>query len=189
MLNRIVLGLNLLALFVAVGERSNFNGGSLAWLASLPWFSFATEIWAITAAPTVSSDALLAAWLFITGLWALTTVSAWVLGRKNTEHQSSLQSTSLGASLASASAPAEPRVDPALRQSLPDDANQASSSSSTKGKGLTPGHDIPDPALGSLFDDLSRQVDAFTPEARAELAKVKNALAALAQKDSGAPNS
>jgi hypothetical protein len=39
-----------------------------------------------------------------------------------------------------------------------------------------------------LFDDLSRQVDAFTPEARAELAKVKNALAALAQKDSGTPN-
>ncbi|MGA1528041.1 MAG: hypothetical protein ACO33Y_08865, partial [Burkholderiaceae bacterium] len=97
MLNRIVLGLNLLALFVAVGERSNFNDGSLAWLASLPWFSFATEIWAITAAPTVSSDALLAAWLFITGLWALATVSAWMLGRKKAEHQSSLQSTSLGA--------------------------------------------------------------------------------------------
>jgi len=187
MLNRIVLGLNLLALFVAVGERSNFNDGSLAWLASLPWFSFATEIWAITAAPTVSSDALLAAWLFITGLWALTTVSAWVLGRKKAEHQSSLQSTSLGASLASA--PADPRVDPALRQGLSEGTNEASNSSSTKDKGSTPGHDIPDPALGSLFDDLSRQVDAFTPEARAELAKVKNALAALAQKDSSAPNS
>jgi len=187
MLNRIVLGLNLLALFVAVGERSNFNDGSLAWLASLPWFSFATEIWAITAAPTVSSDALLAAWLFITGLWALTTVSAWVLGRKKAEHQSSLQSTSLGASLASA--PADPRVDPALRQGLSEGTNEASNSSSTKDKGSTPGHDIPDPALGSLFDDLSRQVDAFTPEARAELAKVKNALAALAQKDSNAPNS
>jgi hypothetical protein len=187
MLNRIVLGLNLLALFVAVGERSNFNDGSLAWLASLPWFSFATEIWAITAAPTVSSDALLAAWLFITGLWALTTVSAWVLGRKKAEHQSSTQSTSLGASLASA--PADPRVDPALRQGLSEGTNEASNSSSTKDKGSTPGHDIPDPALGSLFDDLSRQVDAFTPEARAELAKVKNALAALAQKDSNAPNS
>ncbi|MGA0791289.1 MAG: hypothetical protein ACO3TB_00255 [Burkholderiaceae bacterium] len=187
MLNRIVLGLNLLALFVAVGERSNFNDGSLAWLASLPWFSFATEIWAITAAPTVSSDALLAAWLFITGLWALVTVSAWVLGRKKAEHQSSLQSTSLGASLASA--PADPRVDPALRQGLSEGTNEASNSSSTKDKGSTPGHDIPDPALGSLFDDLSRQVDAFTPEARAELAKVKNALAALAQKDSSAPNS
>jgi len=187
MLNRIVLGLNLLALFVAVGERSNFNDGSLAWLASLPWFSFATEIWAITAAPTVSSDALLAAWLFITGLWALTTVSAWVLGRKKAEHQSSLQSTSLGASLASA--PTDPRVDPALRQGLSEGTNEASNSSSTKDKGSTPGHDIPDPALGSLFDDLSRQVDAFTPEARAELAKVKNALAALAQKDSNAPNS
>ena len=187
MLNRIVLGLNLLALFVAVGERSNFNDGSLAWLASLPWFSFATEIWAITAAPTVSSDALLAAWLFITGLWALTTVSAWVLGRKKAEHQSSLQSTSLGASLASA--PADPRVDPALRQGLSEGTNEASNSSSTKDKGSIPGHDIPDPALGSLFDDLSRQVDAFTPEARAELAKVKNALAALAQKDSNAPNS
>ena len=187
MLNRIVLGLNLLALFVAVGERSNFNDGSLAWLASLPWFSFATEIWAITAAPTVSSDALLAAWLFITGLWALVTVSAWVLGRKKAEHQSSLQSTSLGASLASA--PADPRVDPALRQGLSEGTNEASNSSSTKDKGSIPGHDIPDPALGSLFDDLSRQVDAFTPEARAELAKVKNALAALAQKDSNAPNS
>ena len=187
MLNRIVLGLNLLALFVAVGERSNFNDGSLAWLASLPWFSFATEIWAITAAPTVSSDALLAAWLFITGLWALTTVSAWVLGRKKAEHQSSTQSTSLGASLASA--PTDPRVDPALRQGLSEGTNEASNSSSTKDKGSTPGHDIPDPALGSLFDDLSRQVDAFTPEARAELAKVKNALAALAQKDSNAPNS
>ena len=187
MLNRIVLGLNLLALFVAVGERSNFNDGSLAWLASLPWFSFATEIWAITAAPTVSSDALLAAWLFITGLWALVTVSAWVLGRKKAEHQSSLQSTSLGASLASA--PADPRVDPALRQGLSEGTNEVSNSSSTKDKGSTPGHDIPDPALGSLFDDLSRQVDAFTPEARAELAKVKNALAALAQKDSSAPNS
>ncbi|MGA0992824.1 MAG: hypothetical protein ACO3R9_03095 [Burkholderiaceae bacterium] len=187
MLNRIVLGLNLLALFVAVGERSNFNDGSLAWLASLPWFSFATEIWAITAAPTVSSDALLAAWLFITGLWALVTVSAWVLGRKKAEHQSSLQSTSLGASLASA--PADPRVDPALRQGLSEGTNEASNSSSTKDKGSIPGHDIPDPALGSLFDDLSRQVDAFTPEARAELAKVKNALAALAQKDSSAPNS
>jgi len=187
MLNRIVLGLNLLALFVAVGERSNFNDGSLAWLASLPWFSFATEIWAITAAPTVSSDALLAAWLFITGLWALVTVSAWVLGRKKAEHQSSLQSTSLGASLASA--PADPRVDPALRQGLSEGTNEASNSSSAKDKGSTPGHDIPDPALGSLFDDLSRQVDAFTPEARAELAKVKNALAALAQKDSNAPNS
>lgn len=187
MLNRIVLGLNLLALFVAVGERSNFNDGSLAWLASLPWFSFATEIWAITAAPTVSSDALLAAWLFITGLWALVTVSAWVLGRKKAEHQSSIQSTSLGASLASA--PTDPRVDPALRQGLSEGTNEASNSSSTKDKGSTPGHDIPDPALGSLFDDLSRQVDAFTPEARAELAKVKNALAALAQKDSSAPNS
>ena len=187
MLNRIVLGLNLLTLFVAVGERSNFNGGSLAWLASLPWFSFATEIWAITAAPTVSSNALLAAWLFITGLWALATVSAWMLGRKKAEHQSSLQSTSLGASLASA--PADPRVDPALRQGLSEGTNEASNSSSTKDKGSTPGHDIPDPALGSLFDDLSRQVDAFTPEARAELAKVKNALAALAQKDSSAPNS
>ncbi|MGA0808434.1 MAG: hypothetical protein ACO3PI_05225 [Burkholderiaceae bacterium] len=187
MLNRIVLGLNLLALFVAVGERSNFNDGSLAWLASLPWFSFATEIWAITAAPTVSSDALLAAWLFITGLWALATVSAWVLGRKKAEHQSSIQSTSLGASLASA--PADPRVDPALSQGLSEGTNEASTSSSTKDKGSTPGHDIPDPALGSLFDDLSRQVDAFTPEARAELAKVKNALAALAQKDSSAPNS
>lgn len=187
MLNRIVLGLNLLALFVAVGERSNFNDGSLAWLASLPWFSFATEIWAITAAPTVSSDALLAAWLFITGLWALVTVSAWVLGRKKAEHQSSIQSTSLGASLASA--PTDPRVDPALRQGLSEGTNEASNSSSTKDKGSTPGHDIPDPALGSLFDDLSRQVDAFTPEAHAELAKVKNALAALAQKDSSAPNS
>jgi len=187
MLNRIVLGLNLLALFVAVGERSNFNDGSLAWLASLPWFSFATEIWAITAAPTVSSNALLAAWLFITGLWALATVSAWMLGRKKAEHQSSLQSTSLGASLASA--PADSRVDPALRQGLSEGTNEASNSSSTKDKGSTPGHDIPDPALGSLFDDLSRQVDAFTPEARAELAKVKNALAALAQKDSNAPNS
>ncbi|MGA1469927.1 MAG: hypothetical protein ACO32Q_01055, partial [Burkholderiaceae bacterium] len=103
------------------------------------------------------------------------------------EHQSSLQSTSLGASLASA--PADPRVDPALRQGLSEGTNEASNSSSTKDKGSTPGHDIPDPALGSLFDDLSRQVDAFTPEARAELAKVKNALAALAQKDSSAPNS
>ncbi|MGA1154976.1 MAG: hypothetical protein ACO3TR_03445, partial [Burkholderiaceae bacterium] len=128
-------------------------------------------------------------WLVITGLWALATVSAWMLGRKKAEHQSSLQSTSLGASLASAHAPAEPRVDPALRQGLSEDTNEASSSSSSKGKGSTPDHDIPDPALGSLFDDLSRQVDAFTPEARAELAKVKNALAALAQKDSSAPNS
>jgi hypothetical protein len=188
MLNRIVLGLNLLILFVAVGERSNFNDGSLGWLASLPWSSFATEIWTITAAPTVSSDALLAAWLFITGLWALATVSAEVGGRKKTEHQPSPQSTSLGASLASANAPAEPRLDPAPRQSFSDDTSEALGPSSAKGRGSTPGHDIPDPALGSLFDDLSRQVDAFTPEARAELAKVKNALAALAQKDSNTPN-
>lgn len=82
MLNRIVLGLNLVTLFVVVGERSNVNAGSLSWLGSLPWSSFATETWALTTEPTVSSEAILAVWLFITGLWVLTTVSAWMLGKK-----------------------------------------------------------------------------------------------------------
>jgi hypothetical protein len=190
MLNRIVLGLNLVTLFVVVGERSNFNGGSLSWLGSLPWSSFATQTWALTEEPTVSSEAILAAWLLITGLWALVTVSAWILCRKKAEHQPLPESTSLGSSATHANSQAslEQRVDPAIAQAFPHDSSKPSGSASSMAKGHTPSNDIPDPALGSLFDDLSRQVDAFTPEARAELAKVKNALAALAQKDSGTPN-
>ena len=190
MLNRIVLGLNLLTLFVVVGERSNFNGGSLSWLGGLPWSSFATQTWALTAEPTVSSEAIIAAWLLITGLWALATVSAWILGRKKAGHQPLSESTSLGSSATHANSPAslEQRVDPAIAQAFPHDSSKPSGSASSMAKGHTPSNDIPDPALGSLFDDLSRQVDAFTPEARAELAKVKKALAALAQKDSGTPN-
>ncbi|MEK9812727.1 MAG: hypothetical protein VW440_06770 [Bordetella sp.] len=188
MLNRIVLGLNVVALLILVGERSNFNGGSLAWLSGLPWSTFGTETWAITASSTVSSDAIFATWLFITGLWVLATVGAWMLERHKAQHQSSDQSTSLGLNTtsASASSSAGSRVDPALTQ---DDVKNDSASPDAvppvARKASKSSNDIADPALGSLFDDLSRQVDAFTPEARAELAKVKNALAALAQKDSG----
>ena len=190
MLNRIVLGLNLVTLFVVVGERSNVNAGSLSWLGSLPWSSFATETWALTTDPTVSSEAILAVWLFITGLWVLTTVSAWMLGKKRAGKHSLSESTSLGPSATRANSPAsiEQRVDPAIAQAFAHDSSNPSGAASSTAKSHKPTNDIPDPALGSLFDDLSRQVDAFTPEARAELAKVKNALTALAQKDSGPPN-
>ena len=190
MLNRIVLGLNLVTLFVVVGERSNVNAGSLSWIAGLPWSSFATEAWALTTEPTVSSEAILAAWLLITGLWVSTTVSAWLLGRRKAEHNELPESTSLGpsATRANSAASTGQRVDPGIAQEFPHDSSNPLGTASPKAKGHRPTNDIPDPALGSLFDDLSRQVDAFTPEARAELAKVKNALTALAQKDSGTPN-
>jgi hypothetical protein len=190
MLNRIVLGLNLVTLFVIVGERSNVNAGSLSWLGSLPWSSFATEAWALTTEPTVSSDAILAAWLFITGLWVLTTVSTWMLGRRKAVQHALPESTSLGPNATHANSPASngQRIDPAIAQGSPHDSSNPSGAASSTAKSHKPTNDIPDPALGSLFDDLSRQVDAFTPEARAELAKVKNALTALAQKDSGPPN-
>ena len=190
MLNRIVLGLNLATLFVVVGERSNVNAGSLSWIAGLPWSSFATEAWALTTERTVSSEAILAAWLLITGLWVSTTVSAWLLGRRKAEHNELPESTSLGpsATRANSAASTGQRVDPGIAQEFPHDSSIPLGTASPKAKGHRPTNDIPDPALGSLFDDLSRQVDAFTPEARAELAKVKNALTALAQKDSGTPN-
>ncbi len=188
MLNRIALGLNVVALLILVGERSNFNGGSLAWLSGLPWSTFGTETWAITASSTVSSDAIFATWLFITGLWVLATAGAWILERQKAQRQPCDQSTSLGLNTTSANATASagPRVDPALTQDhlQNDSASPAAVPPVTK-KTSKSSNDIADPALGSLFEDLSRQVDAFTPEARAELAKVKNALAALAQKDSG----
>ncbi len=191
MLNRIVLGLNVVALLILVGERSNFNGGSLAWLSELPWSTFATETWAITASSTVSSDAIFATWLFITGLWVLATVGAWILEQQKAQRQSSDQSTSLGLNTTSANAAASagPRLDPALTQDpLQNDSASPAAVPPVTRKASKSSNDIADPALGSLFDDLSRQVDAFTPEARAELAKVKNALAALAQKDSGSTN-
>ena len=188
MLNRIALGLNLILLLVVVGERSNLVDGSFIWLAGLPWSSFVTELAALSREPTVPSEAVLAAWLFITGLWLATTVSAWAIDKKNSGHQAFLQSTSDNAATTSPEAENSTgsRRDPALNQDAPNDQTSAQAfSNPAPAQNRKQDHGISDPALGSLFDDLSRQVGAFTPEARAELDKVQKALAALAQKDSG----
>ena len=188
MLNRIALGLNLVLLFIVIGERSNLVDGSFAWLLTLPWSSFVTELGSLSQESTVSSEAVLATWLFITGLWLTATVGAQLMGKKKAEHQPSQQSTSDNAATTSPKAENSTgsRRDPALNQDAPNDKTTAQAFTSPS---PTPSqkqdHGISDPALGSLFDDLSRQVGAFTPEARAELDKVQKALAALAQKDSG----
>jgi hypothetical protein len=188
MLNRIALGLNLVVLLIVIGERSNLVDGSFVWLVSLPWSSFVTELGALSREPTVPSEAVLAAWLFITGLWLATTVSAWAMDKKKAGLQAFLESTSDNAATASPKVEnsAGSRRDPALNQDAPNDQTNAQPfSSAPSAQNRKQDHGISDPALGSLFDDLSRQVGAFTPEARAELDKVQKALAALAQKDSG----
>lgn len=188
MLNRIALGLNLVLLFIVIGERSNLVDGSFAWLLTLPWSSFVTELGSLSQESTVSSGAVLATWLFITGLWLTASVGALLTDKKKVEHQPFPQSTSDNAETTSPQTNdlSAAKRDPLLNRGALEDQPTTQAFTSA---GPTPSqkqdHGISDPALGSLFDDLSRQVGAFTPEARAELEKVQKALAALAQKDSG----
>jgi hypothetical protein len=188
MLNRITLGLNLVLLFIVIDERSNLVDGSFAWLLTLPWSSFVTELGSLSQESTVSSEAVLATWLFITGLWLTATVGALLTDKKKAEHQPFPQSTSDNAETTSPQTndlSAAKRDPPLNRGALEDQPTTQAFTSARPTPSQKQDHGISDPALGSLFDDLSRQVGAFTPEARAELEKVQKALAALAQKDSG----
>lgn len=201
MVNVILLLVNLIALLVALGERSSALGDGLNWLYATDLAQTAPQFWAITRGETVSSTAVLIAWSILSGAWAVATVIDLVVrGRRSTRPTSD----PLYPDRAD-----EPRI--GAHGHAVADSLQTATAKTSGGPGLgaggvaagfagamasaqaaqmgqqPPAHGLDasalsDPSLGPLLSDLEKEVSSLPAEAQQEIDQLRRALEALVAK-------
>ena len=149
--NRLLLLLNSLLLLLILGQRTQAEGGHLGWLQALPWSSFGTELADLSSQAQVSAGAVLCLWLVLSAGWLLISLMVERQQRRAAAHASAHASNGAAAPHASdAAAHGAPNIN------MEDDAS-----------------------IQQVLARLQKNVPDLSPEARAELARLRAALQTL----------
>lgn len=180
MLNVTLLFINLVALFVALGQRASAEATGMQWLSSTNWAGLAQDFWLLTQNDQLHSHTVIAAWLVMSLLWGCATgFDAWFRRRNPTQASSVTdgkeQSREPKIMIADTAKDPEqsvvgPRADPPQAAPSPKAAGIAASA-------------LNDPALGPLLSDLEKQVSSLPPGAQQEIDQLRRALEALVTKN------
>ena len=186
--SRLLLLLNSLLLLLILGQRTQSEGGGLAWIGALPWSSFGTELGDLGSQPLVSAGAVISLWLLLSLGWLILTIvlerqhrlgqaSAAANGTSEApspipNHQRSAPETRTAPFMASADPPPDPPTpDPTIRATpsafaVSDEPGPTSQLSDSED----------DASIQQVLARLQKNVPDLSPEARAELARLRAAL-------------
>ncbi len=204
--NRLLLLLNSLLLLLILGQRTQSEGGHLGWLQALPWNSFGTELADLSSQAQVSAGAVISLWLALSAGWLLITfmverqhrrtmAAAEASTNSSTVPDPALASQAHASHGQAANATAEPTfqsanamVQEAAEPSLHTQAASQAHASNGAGAPLG-GQPAAQSAAANRMDDdasiqqvlsrLQQNVPDLSPEARAELARLRAALQTL----------
>jgi hypothetical protein len=206
--NRLLLLLNSLLLLLILGQRTQSEGGHLGWLQALPWGSFGTELADLSSQAQVSAGAVLCLWLVLSAGWLLISLMVERQQRRAAA-QANTPGESLAAQAHAASAPAvqsagasamahgsaEPSLnaremharetDTAADHAAAHTSAHASNGAAAPHAGDAAAHGAPninmedDASIQQVLARLQKNVPDLSPEARAELARLRAALQTL----------
>ena len=204
--NRLLLLLNSLLLLLILGQRTQSEGGHLGWLQALPWNSFGTELADLSSQAQVSAGAVISLWLVLSAGWLLITFMverqhrrAMAAAEANTNSSTvpdpALASQAHASHGQAANATAEPTFQTASAMAQeaaePSLHTQAASQAHASNGAAAPhaAHPAAQSAGANRMDDdasiqqvlsrLQQNVPDLSPEARAELARLRAALQTL----------
>ncbi|MGA0056118.1 MAG: hypothetical protein ACO3G0_02990 [Burkholderiaceae bacterium] len=204
--NRLLLLLNSLLLLLILGQRTQSEGGHLGWLQALPWNSFGTELADLSSQAQVSAGAVISLWLVLSAGWLLITfmverqhrramAAAEVNTNSSTVPDPALASQAHASHGQAANATAEPTFQSASAMAQeaaePSLHTQAASQAHASNGAAAPhaAHPAAQSAGANRMDDdasiqqvlsrLQQNVPDLSPEARAELARLRAALQTL----------
>ena len=204
--NRLLLLLNSLLLLLILGQRTQSEGGHLGWLQALPWNSFGTELADLSSQAQVSAGAVISLWLALSAGWLLITflverqhrrtmAAAEASTNSSTVPDPALASHAHASHGQAANATAEPTFQSANAMAQeaaePSLHTQAASQAHASNGAAAPhaGQPAAQSAAANRMDDdasiqqvlsrLQQNVPDLSPEARAELARLRAALQTL----------
>lgn len=180
MLNVTLLFINLVALFVALGQRASAEASGMQWLSSTNWAGLAQDFWLLTQNDQLHSHTVIAVWLVMSLLWVLATAfDAWLRRRRL------MQASPVTDDKAQAREPKIISTDTAkdsVQGVVGPSADPPQAASSPKAAGMAAAA-LTDPALGPLLSDLEKQVSSLPPGAQQEIDQLRRALEALVTKN------
>jgi hypothetical protein len=204
--NRLLLLLNSLLLLLILGQRTQSEGGHLGWLQALPWNSFGTELADLSSQAQVSAGAVISLWLVLSAGWLLITFlverqhrRAMAAAEANTNSSTvpdpALASQAHASYGQAANATAEPTFQSvsamAQEAAEPSLHTQAASQAHASNGAAAPHAGQPaaqsaganrmddDASIQQVLSRLQQNVPDLSPEARAELARLRAALQTL----------
>jgi hypothetical protein len=206
--NRLLLLLNSLLLLLILGQRTQSEGGHLGWLQALPWNSFGTELADLSSQAQVSAGAVISLWLVLSAGWLLVTFMverqhrrAMAAAEANTNsstvpdpalasqahaHASHGQAANATAepTFQSANAMAQEAAEPSPHTQAASQAHASNGAAAphaahpaAQSAGAT--HTDDDASIQQVLSRLQQNVPDLSPEARAELARLRAALQTL----------
>lgn len=180
MLNVTLLFINLVALFVALGQRASAEASGMQWLSSTNWAGLAQDFWLLTQNDQLHSHTVIAVWLVMSLLWVLATAfDAWLRRRRLT------QASPVTDDKAQTREPKIISTDTAkdsVQGVVGPSADPPQTALSPKAAGMAAAA-LTDPALGPLLSDLEKQVSSLPPGAQQEIDQLRRALEALVTKN------
>ncbi|MFZ9121920.1 MAG: hypothetical protein ACO2Z5_03230 [Burkholderiaceae bacterium] len=204
--NRLLLLLNSLLLLLILGQRTQSEGGHLGWLQALPWNSFGTELADLSSQAQVSAGAVISLWLVLSAGWLLITFMverqhrrAMAAAEANTNssaapdpalasqaHASHGQAANATAepTFQSASAMAQEAAEPSLHTQAASQAHASNGAAAPHAahpaaQSAGANHTDDDASIQQVLSRLQQNVPDLSPEARAELARLRAALQTL----------
>jgi hypothetical protein len=163
--NRLLLLLNSLLLLLLLVQRTQSEGGHLGWMGALPWGSFGTELAGLASQTSVSAGAVICLWLLLSVGWLVSTplLSMARQRRADSSPATDGESTRLGAR--------EPTVGADPVHHAPDQPPTAAPPSASPSQ--------EDASIQQVLARLQQNVPDLSPEARAEIARLRAALQTL----------
>lgn len=206
--NRLLLLLNSLLLLLILGQRTQSEGGHLGWLQALPWNSFGTELADLSSQAQVSAGAVISLWLVLSAGWLLitfmverqhhrtmavaqastnsSTVPDPALASQAHAHASHGQAVNAAAepTFQSANAMVQEAAEPSLHTQAASQAHASNGAAAphaahpaAQSAGANRMDD--DASIQQVLSRLQQNVPDLSPEARAELARLRAALQTL----------
>lgn len=165
--NRLLLLLNSLLLLLLLVQRTQSEGGHLGWMGALPWGSFGTELAGLASQTSVSAGAVICLWLLLSVGWLVSTplLSMARQRRADSSPATDGESTRLDAR--------EPTVGADPVHHAPDQPPTAAPPSASH----SPSQE--DASIQQVLARLQQNVPDLSPEARAEIARLRAALQTL----------
>ncbi len=165
--NRLLLLLNSLLLLLLLVQRTQSEGGHLGWMGALPWGSFGTELAGLASQTSVSAGAVICLWLLLSVGWLVSTPLLSMARQRRADPGLAIEGESmrLGAR--------EPTVGADPVHHAPDQPPTAAPPSASH----SPSQE--DASIQQVLARLQQNVPDLSPEARAEIARLRAALQTL----------
>lgn len=167
--NRLLLLLNSLLLLLLLVQRTQFEGGHLGWMGALPWGSFGTELADLASQTSIPAGAVICLWLLLSVGWLVFTPLLSMARQRRTDAALATEGEAMRLGAREPSVGAEPV------RLMPDQAPMAAAASPTASH--SPSQE--DASIQQVLARLQQNVPDLSPEARAEIARLRAALQTL----------